>query len=328
LVDLDHDGRVDLISGSWPGELFLFRGGPNGTFAAPEMLEDKRGEVMNLFGGWTEEQDGERLLTGHGEIVEQDEGTFVRYHGKLFESTPERPIAITGSATTVNAFDWDGDGDEDLIVGEFEGRVALVPNEGTAKKWAFGERRDLEAGGVPIRVSGDAGPYVADWDGDGLPDLLVGSSDGSVRWYRNTGTRTKPVLAQGVEILPRVGEEGETPNTPTRGIRSKICAVDWNGDGKLDLLVGDLARMKADHPEPTPEERAVHAKIRKELEAMRKEFAVQLEKLRGPNRVKDRAERKAVRGKLDDLSKHMEELGKGLPKEEEDHGWVWLFLRK
>jgi len=68
-VDLDHDGRVDLISGSWPGELFLFRGGPNGTFAAPEMLEDKRGEVMNLFGGWTEEQDGERLLTGHGEIV-------------------------------------------------------------------------------------------------------------------------------------------------------------------------------------------------------------------------------------------------------------------
>jgi len=328
LVDLDQDGRVDLISGSWPGELFLFRGLADHGFAAPEMMKNKRGEVMNIFGGWKEEPDGSRMLTGDGEIVEQDDATFVRYHGELFESTPERPIMITGSATAVHAFDWDGDGDEDLIVGEIGGRVVLVPNEGTSKQCAFGKPRDLEAGGVPIHVAGDAGPFVADWDGDGLPDLLVGVGNGSVTWYRNTGTRTKPVLEKGIELMPAVPNTKDAPKTPTRGHRAKVCAVDWNGDGRLDLLVGDISEQKVDHPEPTAAESAVYANLREERKRLAREYSAIFERLRGPDRPKDRAGRKAALAQMEELSTRMVEIEKALPKETEDHGWVWLFLRK
>ena len=50
-MDLDGDGHLDLLSGSWPGELFFFRGGPERTFAAPVKLKDKDGKTINIGGG-------------------------------------------------------------------------------------------------------------------------------------------------------------------------------------------------------------------------------------------------------------------------------------
>lgn len=53
----------------------------------------------------------------------------------------------------------------------------------------------LEAEGKPIAVDvGHAHPFLYDWDGDGLKDLLVGQfGDGKLRIYRNVGTNQKPV---------------------------------------------------------------------------------------------------------------------------------------
>ena len=58
----------------------------------------------------------------------------------------------------------------------------------------------LEADGAHIDTGEDigyAGPLVKDHDGDGLPDLLVSAFRGNIRFFRNTGTRAKPVLVEG-----------------------------------------------------------------------------------------------------------------------------------
>jgi hypothetical protein len=60
----------------------------------------------------------------------------------------------------------------------------------------------LEAGGKPIDTEiGHAAPFVCDWDGDGVRDLLVGQFGGGVLWiFRNEGTNTQPKLAAGVKF--------------------------------------------------------------------------------------------------------------------------------
>ncbi len=322
---------MDILSGSWPGELFLFKGLADRSFAAPEMLTDKDGQIINVGGGIEERPDGQGILIkGSVEREKTDQGAFITYRGKRIESTAERPVATTGTASTVRAADWDGDGDYDLIVGNINGDVYVIPNEGSATLYAFGKERRLQAGGQPLKVESRAGPCVADWDGDGDLDLLVGAEDGSVSLFRNTGSAKSPELAAAAQLVPpgKAVYGADAPKQPQRGIRSKLCVADWNGDGRLDLLVGDCATQKPDLPEPTAEEQARYDQIRKDLEPLQRRYRELVEKLYGPSRVKTQAERDQVHKEFRATVEQMETLDSQLPKEYEMHGWVWLFLRK
>jgi len=87
---------------------------------------------------------------------------------------------------------------------------------------------DAEAAKKPIDTSFD----VVDWDGDGLLDLLIldfhseksGHARRVVR-FKNTGTRQKPRFAAGQILLTGLVSH------------NVIVAHDWDGDGKLDLLI-------------------------------------------------------------------------------------------
>ena len=60
----------------------------------------------------------------------------------------------------------------------------------------------LEAAGKPIDTEiGHAAPFVCDFDGDGVQDLLVGQFGGGILWvYRNEGMNAQPKLAAGVKF--------------------------------------------------------------------------------------------------------------------------------
>jgi hypothetical protein len=73
---------------------------------------------------------------------------------------------------------------------------------------------------------------VADWDGDGLPDLLVGGARGQVLFYPNRGTRTKPEFPYARLVYTDDGKPLDV------GWSAAPLAVDWDGDGKIDLLCG------------------------------------------------------------------------------------------
>ncbi|MGL4553190.1 MAG: FG-GAP repeat domain-containing protein [Gemmataceae bacterium] len=330
-MDLDADGHPDLLSGSWPGEIFFFRGGPGRTFAAPVKLKHTSGKAVNVGGGRRDDPDMV-LIAGDATFEKDAKGkSVIRYDGAVIEIPEGKQAGITGTASAVHAADWDGDGRLDLLVGDIRGHVHVVPNEGAGKALAFGKERGLQAGGKPIRVpGGDAGPSVADWDGDGKPDLLVGAGDGSVWLYRNAGTPKEPKLEEGVRLVaPGEAAYGsDAPKEPRRGTRAKVWAADLDGDGRLDLLVGDYATQKPVRPEPTAAQKVEQEAAQKELAAVMGRYRKVGPLLFGPSAAKEKAEREKAQKEVEALMKRMQELRKVVPPEYEDHGWVWLFKRR
>ncbi len=141
---------------------------------------------------------------------------------------------------------WDGDDREDLIVGEggggvAQGKVRVYLNGGTSSAPQFSGFFYAQSNGsdLVVAASGCLGAYprVVYWDGDMLKDLLVGQADGTVGVYLNTGTDDDPSFDGGT--LLQVGPAGSKTNIDV-GSRATSTVVDWNNDGKKDLVVGAL----------------------------------------------------------------------------------------
>ncbi len=144
------------------------------------------------------------------------------------------PIQGGGSFAAPFVVDWDNDGKKDLLVAGGDGAIVLYQNVGSDAAPQMASGTPVVAGGAAISVPGPAFAFAADWNDDGKKDLVVGDGQGLVRWYRNTGTDDAPQLT-AAGYLQAGGMDIQVP-APAAPI-----VVDWNADGKKDVLVGDGA---------------------------------------------------------------------------------------
>jgi hypothetical protein len=126
--------------------------------------------------------------------------------------------------------DYDNDGKRGLLVGDgAAGYVYFYRNTNTDANPVLDTGVRLMAGASVLTVGLRATPYLYDWDGDGLKDLLCGSGAGNVYFFRNIGTAQSPAYAAGTFIQA----EGVNLNL---GIRSVVRVFDLDGDGVADLV--------------------------------------------------------------------------------------------
>ena len=90
--------------------------------------------------------------------------------------------------------------------------VLLAAPTDPAQDVKFAAPVRLEAAGTVIDTDiGHAAPSVADFDGDGVRDLLVGQFGEGILWiYHNEGTNERPELAAGVKFKGG-SDEGRVP---------------------------------------------------------------------------------------------------------------------
>lgn len=82
--------------------------------------------------------------------------------------------------------DIDADGDDDMLIGDAEGKVHLLKNSsGPGQPADF----NIEAFNyMNIDVGQHAAPQLLDINKDGLIDLLIGEKEGTLNYFENTGT--------------------------------------------------------------------------------------------------------------------------------------------
>lgn len=172
-------------------------------------------------------------LHGYVYLLENIEG---EYHNRGRLQAGGEEIDVYG-APSPNLADFDGDGDLDLICGEFLDRMTYFENVGTREQPIFSKGVFLENQEAVIKMDLEMIiPVAIDWDQDGHVDLIVGDEDGRVAWVRNTGKQHN-----GIPEFSAPRYFRQAADHLKFGALVTPVSVDWDQDGDEDLIAGNSA---------------------------------------------------------------------------------------
>ena len=133
--------------------------------------------------------------------------------------------------------DFDNDGDLDIIISEFVDRLTWIENKGTRQQPEYSEGKFIKINGEVLHLDLEmVVPSSADWDNDGLADLIVGIEDGRVVFMKNTGKKNADgILFKAPEYIQQEAQYLKF------GALVTPYSVDWDDDGDEDLICGNTA---------------------------------------------------------------------------------------
>jgi hypothetical protein len=257
-VDVDGDGLYDLFAESPLSDIRYYRN--VGTRTAPrfavaaDTLKDVQGAAI-----YADRQNIAQFadIDCNGKLdmlLGRVDGTITRYEmvgldsnrAPRFQLITEKfeDIQIIGQrqpslhgANTMAVFDVDGDGDPDILWGDFfEPGLLWLRNQGTCQHPDFHGDRIPFPPNAPLETSGYNAPAAGDLNGDGRLDLVVGVLGGAFNPVKTSTANLYELdqTAPGVwtvtttHLLDAIDLGAET--IPAFG--------DIDGDGDLDLIVG------------------------------------------------------------------------------------------
>ena len=201
MVYWDADSRKDLLVSQYDGKVVLFLNtntdaeplfdsgtilqvgdptktdidvGDRATATVVDWNNDlKKDLVIGAYDGLM------RIFINEGTDTEPD------FHQVQYAQNSGVNLDVPSNRSSPDVLDLDGDSKKDLLAGNTNGELVLYSNTGSDADPNFSGYVYVEADGNPINlVSSRSRPFVCYWTGDGLPDVLIGASDGKVHLYQ------------------------------------------------------------------------------------------------------------------------------------------------
>ena len=249
VVDYNLDGKKDLLIGNKEGKIALFintgieknpafsgyhflkadgKDIDAGTHAAPFMADYNNDGASDLLIG-----NGEGFLLYY---ANQGSNTHPVFVSSLFlKDAQGLPIAVDSHCKPF-VVDLNGDNKKDLLLGSGSGTLSLYLNQGSDSDPLFSPPLPIEADGKELVLGSHASPFVADLNGDGIKDLLVGDGEGSVHVYHGSIIDEKLQFIKGEKVQIN-GQEMMLEGS------SVPFLIDWNQDAKKELLLGNDGKI-------------------------------------------------------------------------------------
>ncbi len=217
-MDLNNDGRKDLVVGGFGGQIFWLRGEKKG-FLKAETLKDNKGQDVTLTS-----------------FYDQKKKDYSAHEVQPFASADVSPQTGEDRSEACRIIDWNQDGKLDLLLVGSGGGLYIRLQEASDKGPVFAALNQVlrSNDGKPMVIAGQhPGVSLSDWDGDGLIDIVCTQGGGPVGtndlcWYRNVGTAQKPSYAPLLVLA-----ENFSPSV------TGIEFFDVDHDGLSDLVTGN-----------------------------------------------------------------------------------------
>ncbi|NNC95251.1 MAG: T9SS type A sorting domain-containing protein [Chitinophagales bacterium] len=129
--------------------------------------------------------------------------------------------------------DIDGDGDDDMIIGEENGVLHHFRNLGGAGNSYTLVLKDANYMGIDVGQFST--PHLFDLNGDSLIDIIVGDKDGHINYFQNQGSSTSPMF-NAIADNPMLGNIDVAEMGSITGYADPFVRVD--SVGKITIYVG------------------------------------------------------------------------------------------
>jgi hypothetical protein len=228
-ADLDNDEDYDLVFGRDLQTLVYYRN--TGTKQSPVWTQN-----TTTFSGletttyWKNPTFSDLDYDGDFDLIYGTDGGVLYVYRNIgtvtapsFQYYPDyfKIVKLSGGSATVSLKDFDGDGDNDLLSGDWLGKFNYFRNDGTPLKPIFNQ---VTMSFSNLTVNSYSSPVFVDIDKDNDHDIVSGALNGQVFLYiNNNGT-----FVQNTTMFSSIDV----------GWTSIPSFADLDDDGDLDLLVG------------------------------------------------------------------------------------------
>lgn len=204
--DVDGDGLMDLVAGNDVGDIYFLRNigtTKSPAFDIPQPIE-AGGEVLKINAGY---------------------------------ATIQGPGEARWGYTCPTVYDWNNDGHADILFNSILADVTVLLQVPGSDQPAFEKPVVLKCDSLELHLVWRTQPAVTDWGKDGQRCIIVNDEQNYLRRFWRIDDFN---VRRGDVLRLTTGEPIQTHSKRWSGQlgRTKIQAVDWDGDGVIDLLCG------------------------------------------------------------------------------------------